>query len=288
MRPEWVTQIADVRARLRDARAKGWRVGLVPTMGALHGGHASLMASARSETDYRVVSIFVNPAQFGAQEDFSQYPRTPGEDLALCEAQQVQLVFAPEPNAIYPQGYRTSVQVEGLQDMWEGASRAGHFRGVATVVAKLLNIIQPDVAYFGQKDAQQAVLVGRMVRDLDMDVQVRLCPTVREPDGLALSSRNRYLTAEQRGQATVLFEALELGRHMIQNGERDPSVVEKSMTDLITSKPAARLDYVAIVDWEDLSPLKRITGNVLLAVAVRFGTARLIDNVLLEAIDLER
>jgi len=285
MIPQLATQISDVRARVADARAQGQRIGFVPTMGALHGGHASLMACARAETDYRIVSIFVNPMQFGPQEDYVHYPRSPQEDLELCASQAVQLIFAPDSTTIYPPGFRTSVEVEGLQDSWEGTSRPGHFRGVATVVIKLLNIIQPDVVYFGQKDAQQLILLRRVVRDLDLPVMVRMCPTIREPDGLAMSSRNRYLTPDQRRQATVLYEALELGRQLIERGERDPAFIEKEMDRLIASRPMARADYVAVVKWEELEPLKQITGDVLLALAVRFGSARLIDNVIVEAID---
>jgi pantoate--beta-alanine ligase len=284
MNLQLVSTVAEARDRLALARARGQRVGLVPTMGALHAGHASLMARARAETDYRVVSIFVNPTQFGPQEDLARYPRTPEQDLAVCTRESMDLVFAPQPATIYPPGYRTYLEVAGLQDVWEGASRPGHFRGVATVVAKLFNILQPHVAYFGQKDAQQAVIIRRLVRDLDIPVLIQMCPIVREPDGLALSSRNRYLTPSQRRQATVLFEALEAGRRSVEAGERDPMVMERRLAELINARPEARLDYIAIVRAEDLTPLVRLSGNVLVALAVRFGDIRLIDNLILESI----
>jgi pantoate--beta-alanine ligase len=282
MKPEWVTEIAEVRKRVAAARSGGLIIGLVPTMGALHAGHASLMAYCRAETGYRVATIFVNPAQFGPHEDFARYPQTPAQDRELCRSQGVDLVFAPEPKTIYPAAFRTHVEVKYLQDVWEGASRPGHFQGVTTVVAKLFNIVQPDIAYFGQKDVQQVVVIRKMVRDLDIPVQVRVCPTVREPDGIALSSRNRYLNPDQRRQATVLFEALEIGRQMIEKGERDPGVIERSLAELIAACPAGQLDYVTVVDAEELTRLKRIGGKVLLAVAARFGEARLIDNLVVE------
>jgi pantoate--beta-alanine ligase len=280
MSPTWVTTVAGVRECIAPARAKGQRIGLVPTMGALHEGHASLLARGRNETGFLVVSIFVNPTQFGPREDLSRYPRTPEKDWELCTSQGVDLVFAPEPETIYPYGYRTYVEVHALQDVWEGASRPGHFRGVATVVAKLLNIVQPDVAYFGQKDAQQAVVIRAMVRDLNMPVDVRVCPTVREPDGLAISSRNRYLSSDQRPQAAVLFKALEAGRGLIEEGETDPATIERTIVKLIAGCPAGKLDYVAIVNADSLAPLSRIEGTVLIALAARFGNARLIDNVI--------
>jgi pantoate--beta-alanine ligase len=274
-------RIDDVRDRVAGARRAGLTVGLVPTMGALHAGHVSLIRAARRETGFVVVSIFVNPTQFGPHEDYARYPRPFEKDLEVCQAEGVDLVFAPEPRTLYPQGFRTFVEVHELQDVLCGAARPGHFRGVGTVVLKLLNIVQPDVTYFGQKDAQQARIIQQLVRDLDVPVAVRDCPIIREPDGLALSSRNQYLSADQRRQATVLFRALREARSLIEHGERDTAVVRQLLTDTIRAAPAAELDYAAVVDAETWQPLQRLHGQVLLALAVRFGQTRLIDNELI-------
>jgi pantoate--beta-alanine ligase len=254
-------------------------------MGALHGGHASLIRAARAETGFVAVSIFVNPTQFGPNEDLGRYPRTWEDDLQLCRREGVDLVFAPTAESVYPPGYHTFVEVHELQDVLCGASRPGHFRGVATVVLKLLNTVQPDVAYFGQKDAQQLRILQQMVRDLDVPVRLRVCPIVREADGLALSSRNRYLDADQRRNATVLYRALEEARRLIEAGERDGAAVRRRMADLVTSTPGAVLDYAAVVDYATLRPLDRLRGEVLLALAVKFGTTRLIDNMLITLAD---
>ncbi len=274
-----VDTVEAVRRQVAEARQGGLRIGLVPTMGALHAGHVSLIRAARAETGFVVVSIFVNPAQFGPGEDFSRYPRPLAADLQLCTAEGVDLVFHPQPSTVYPPAYHTYVEVHDLQELWEGASRPGHFRGVATVVLKLFNIVQPDIAYFGQKDGQQARIIGQMVRDLDMPLQLAVCPTVREPDGLALSSRNQYLDPEQRRQATVLYRALEGGRRLIEQGAREAEPVRQAMSALITATPGAVLDYATVVDGLSLQPLQRLSGPVLLAVAVRFGQTRLIDNL---------
>ncbi len=271
--------VAQVRQQVATARQQGRRIGLVPTMGALHAGHVSLIRAARAQTGFVVVSIFVNPAQFGPNEDFTRYPRPADADRQLCAAEGVDLVFQPPAEVIYPAAYRTYVEVHQLQDWWEGASRPGHFRGVATVVLKLFNIVGADVAYFGQKDAQQACIIGRMIRDLEVPIQMAICPIVRDPDGLALSSRNQYLDPDQRRHATVLYRALEAGRRLIAQGARDADQVRQVMTDLIAAAPGAVLDYAAVVDAQSLQPPQRLQGQVLLAIAVRFGQTRLIDNM---------
>ncbi len=276
-----VSAIEAVREAVAQARRSGLSIGLVPTMGALHAGHASLIRAARAETSFVVVSIFVNPTQFGAGEDFSRYPRSTQQDLELCGCEGVDLVFAPEADTMYPPGFRTFVEVRELQDVLCGPSRPGHFRGVVTVVLKLFNIVQPDIAYFGQKDAQQARIIQQMVRDLDLPVQLRICPIVREPDGLALSSRNQYLDPDQRRQATVLFQALQAARSLITRGELDPAVVQRALVSRIAAASGAVLDYAAVVDADTLQPVDKLHGNILLAVAVKFGATRLIDNVLL-------
>jgi len=277
--PAVVTAIAEVREAVGAARRRGATVGLVPTMGALHEGHASLLRAARQETGFVVASIFVNPTQFGPHEDFGRYPRTLDADLAVCGAAGVNLVFAPEAAAIYPAGFCTYIEVHGLQDGLCGADRPGHFRGVATVVLKLFNIVQPDIAYFGQKDAQQARIIVQLARDLDVPVQVRICPIVREADGLALSSRNRYLDPEQRRHALVLSRALAEARGCIEAGERDAAVIRQQLVERIPTTPGAQLDYAAVVDARSLQPLERLHGAILLAVAVKFGATRLIDNL---------
>jgi pantoate--beta-alanine ligase len=269
------------------ARERGLRIGLVPTMGALHEGHASLIRAARAETGFVVVSVFVNPTQFGPHEDFNRYPRPFQQDLAVCAREKADLVFAPTPETMYSSGYRTYVEVEDLQNTLCGASRPGHFRGVCTVVLKLFNIVAPDVAYFGQKDAQQVLILRKMVQDLNVDVAVRVCPIVREPDGLALSSRNRYLDGEQRCRAVVLSQALREARTRIMAGERDGAAVRRRLIERMEATPSATLDYAAVVAADTLQPLDRLHGQVLLALAVKFGGTRLIDNVLLAVTDTE-
>jgi pantoate--beta-alanine ligase len=272
--------IQEVRQAVAAARSRRKRVGLVPTMGALHAGHVSLIRAARADNDVVVVSIFVNPTQFGPNEDLSRYPRPLEKDLGICVAEKVDVAFTPDVAEMYPAGATTLVEVPKLQDLLCGAARPGHFRGVATVVLKLFNIVQPDVAYFGQKDAQQARIIRQLVRDLDVPVEVRVCPIVREPDGLALSSRNAYLTPEERRHAPALFKALEAARQRIRDGERNPEVIQSLLVDRIAVTPGARLDYAAVVDADTLRPLERLQGEVLFALAVRFGSTRLIDNML--------
>jgi pantoate--beta-alanine ligase len=271
--------IDEARAAIDKARTAGRSIGLVPTMGALHAGHLSLLHAARSETGYVVASIFVNPTQFGPREDFSRYPRPFEADLAVCREARTDMVFAPEAREIYPENFRTFVEVRELGDVLCGASRPGHFRGVATVVLKLFEIVRPDVAYFGQKDAQQCRVIEQMVRDLDVSVRLRICPIVREADGLAMSSRNQYLTPEERSRAPVLYQALEEARKLIENGESDASRVRQLMATRITATPGAVLDYAAVVDADTLLPLPEVPARALLALAVKFGQARLIDNV---------
>jgi pantoate--beta-alanine ligase len=271
--------ICEVRQAVAQARKAGRSVGLVPTMGALHAGHVSLIRAARRDTAFVVVSIFVNPTQFGPNEDLSRYPRPLEKDLEICGAEKADLVFTPEVAEMYPPGATTIVEVQELQDVMCGASRPGHFRGVATVVLKLFNIVQPDAAYFGQKDAQQACIIQRMVRDLDVPIEIKVCPIVRESDGLALSSRNVYLSPDQRRHAPALFQALQEAQDRIQEGERLPEAIQEILVDRIAATPGARLDYAAVVAADNLKPLERLQGAVLLALAVKFGETRLIDNM---------
>lgn len=271
-------------ADMRQARAAlPGSVGLVPTMGYLHDGHLSLVRRARSECDHVVVSIFVNPAQFGPHEDYQRYPRDEARDLALLEGEAVDLVFMPSAEEMYPPGFCTWVEVRGpLAEVLEGASRPGHFRGVATVVLKLFNLVQPHRAYFGEKDAQQLRVVRRMVADLDVPVEIVACPTVREPDGLAMSSRNVYLSKEQRGQALALPRCLELARRLIvDEGVRDAAAVRARLTEFLRCSPGVELDYVSLSHPETLEEVERIEGPVLVLLAARVGPARLIDNALI-------
>lgn len=273
--------VRDVRAAVTQARNAGQRIGLVPTMGALHRGHTALIAAARRDTEFVVVSIFVNPTQFGPSEDFARYPRQMEADRQACAEAGAHLIFAPPPAEMYPPNFTTWVEVTGLQDVLCGPSRPGHFRGVATVVLKLFNIVLPDVAVFGQKDAQQTRLIRQMVDDLNVPVQVVIEPTVREADGLALSSRNRYLSPEQRAQAVVLSQALSRIQESVRHGEYDVAHLEAILTDTIASAPDARIDYTRILDADTLRPIERVERPALAAVAVFFGATRLIDNVIL-------
>jgi pantoate--beta-alanine ligase len=282
LQPAVAKTVEDVRQRVSGARARGLTVGLVPTMGALHAGHVSLIRAARKGTGFVVVSIFVNPTQFGPHEDLERYPRPFAEDTKICAAENVDLIFYPDASTVYPPHFHTFVEVGELGDVLCGASRPGHFRGVATVVLKLFNIVQPDVAYFGQKDAQQARIIQQMVRDLNVPVKVEVLPIVREPDGLALSSRNQYLDPEQRQKATVLFKALEECRRRIEAGERRANLLVKEVTERIAATAGARLDYAQIVDAQTLRPVDQLRGQVLIALAVFFGPTRLIDNLQLQ------
>jgi len=273
-----VHTIAEARA-VRRALPGTW--GFVPTMGYLHEGHLSLVRRARAENDRVAVSIFVNPTQFGPHEDYARYPRDLERDLRLLEPLGVDLVFVPSVEEMYPPGFQTWVIVEEVSRPLEGASRPGHFRGVATVVAKLFNILQPDRAYFGQKDAQQTVVIRRMVQDLNIPVEIVICPTVREPDGLAMSSRNTYLNPEERRAATVLFRALQAAKARYEAGERDAERLREAMREVIRAEPLARIDYVSVAHPETPRELEQVEGPALLSLAVYIGTTRLIDNIML-------
>ena len=257
-------------------------VGLVPTMGYLHEGHLSLVRRARAENPSVVVSIFVNPTQFGPQEDLKTYPRDPQRDLALLEKEKTDIVFTPSATEMYPPRFNSWVEVDKVTERLEGASRPGHFRGVTTVVAKLFNIVQPARAYFGQKDAQQAIVIKKMVADLNMNLEVITLPTIREPDGLAMSSRNTYLNHEQRQAATVLYQTLSLAQQLWTQGERDAKRIHQEMTSIIQKQPLATIDYVSIADAETLDELDRITSPALVSLAVKIGSTRLIDNIVLQ------
>jgi pantoate--beta-alanine ligase len=270
-----------MRGASRAARKDGKRVGLVPTMGALHEGHLSLVRAAKEQSDFVAVSVFVNPTQFGPNEDFSKYPRSFGRDCEMLEGEGVDAVFAPSAEEMYPGGASTSVIVEGLSDKLCGRSRPGHFHGVATVVSKLFHIVEPDRAFFGQKDAAQVAVIRRMVRDLDMPVEIKVCPIVREPDGLALSSRNAYLDAEQRKTALVLSQSLRRIERAFDSGEKSAPKLIAGGKELFLAMPAAKLDYLEIVDPDILDPVKRIEKRSLVAVAAFVGSTRLIDNILL-------
>jgi pantoate--beta-alanine ligase len=271
--------VARSLAELRAARADLGTLGLVPTMGFLHEGHLSLVARGRDECRHVAVSIFVNPTQFGPDEDLARYPRSLDRDLALLERAGADLVFLPDHAEIYPAGFATRIEVGPIADPLEGAIRPGHFAGVATVVAKLFNLVRPDRAYFGQKDAQQCAVIATMVRDLDLPVRVVIGETVREPDGLALSSRNSYLDPIQRADAPVLYRALSAGRDAVEAGERDADALRVLMRTILTDSGQTAIDYVSVADPATLRELDRIGHAALLSLAVRFGRTRLIDNL---------
>lgn len=277
---EIIRQIPRLREKIKEARRLGRSIGFVPTMGFLHEGHLSLLRQARIETDLLVLSIFVNPLQFGAGEDFEEYPRDLERDADLAAGAGCDIIFAPSAREMYPNDYATFVEVERLTSGLCGASRPGHFRGVATVVSKLFNLVTPDRAYFGQKDAQQAIIIRRMAQDLNMNLEVKVLPTVREADGLAMSSRNNYLTPAERKAATVLYRSLCLAEKSIAAGEKDADSIRQLIRAAINAEPLAEIDYIAIVDAENLHELDRIANRVLIALAVRFGKTRLIDNIM--------
>jgi pantoate--beta-alanine ligase len=277
--PLVVSTGCDLRMTLDFERSVHRSVGFVPTMGYLHDGHAALIRRAANEADVVVVSIFVNPLQFGPSEDLDAYPRDLAGDTEVAREAGADLLFVPTVDEMYPRQVVTSVRVAELSETLDGASRPGHFDGVATVVAKLFNITGPCRAYFGEKDFQQLAIIRRMVSDLSFPVEIVGCPTVREPDGLAMSSRNSYLTPEERAAAPVVHQALRAGVAAIQQGERDPAAVRRVMTDVVAREPLAELDYVAVVDAKSLAIPASLSGNLRLLAAVRFGRARLIDNV---------
>lgn len=277
-------QVIETKENLRDevrrARDAGLTIGFVPTMGYLHEGHLSLIRRAREENDRVVVSVFVNPAQFGPNEDLDAYPRDSRRDITLMTREKVDWAYFPTADQLYPEGYTTFVEVKGpMTQVLCGRSRPTHFRGVTTIVAKLFHLVNPHRAYFGQKDAQQVAIIQQMVKDLDFDLQVVVCPTVREKDGLAMSSRNTYLSPQQRNDALAISKALFEARDMITQGERNPASVSQSITARINDVGDAHIDYVAIVDAWSLAEMKRLEGEVLIAVAVKVGKTRLIDNI---------
>jgi len=275
--------IEKVRSLVKIARSRGEKIGLVPTMGALHIGHISLIEAAVKDCDFVIVSIFVNPTQFGPGEDFEKYPRPLEADLEICKKAAVDVVFMPSPEQMYPAENITWVNVEKLTEPLCGMSRPGHFRGVTTVCTKLFNIVAPDVAYFGQKDAQQAIVIKRMVADLNMPLEIVICPTVREPNGLAVSSRNQYLTAQQKKDAANIYKSLQTCRNLIDAGTRETGQIIAEMLQILQQIPSGQIEYVSIVDAETLESIDTIAGKVLAAVAVKVGPARLIDNILMDA-----
>ncbi len=273
------------RAEVREERAALGRLGFVPTMGYLHDGHLSLVREARARSEHVAASIFVNPTQFGPGEDLASYPRDPERDLALLEEAGVDLVWLPQPGDVYPSGFATSVEVGDVADVLEGASRPGHFRGVATVVAILLGVVRPDLLLVGQKDLQQSVVLRRLAADLSLVDEVVVCPTGREPDGLALSSRNAYLDEEDRRAATVLSRALRAGRAAYDAGERDAETLRRVIRDVVAAEPRAEIDYVSLADPETLVELQGPVDRAAASMAVRVGRPRLLDNTLLHAPD---
>ena len=277
-----ITTIKDMKAVVRELKSGGKTIGFVPTMGYLHGGHLSLVRKSIQNADATVVSIFVNPAQFGPQEDFKEYPRDFNRDMELLKKEGVDYVFFPDSVEMYPQGYKTYVQVQDLEEKLCGHSRPGHFKGVCTIVLKLFNIIDPDVAFFGQKDAQQAVILRKMVEDLDLDVIIKVLPIIRDVDGLALSSRNEYLNSREREAALTLHRSLQEAKKMIEAGERRAGNIIKRIEEMMRQEPLARIDYIEIVDLDELKPVERIEDETLLALAVFVDKTRIIDNMMVE------
>jgi len=274
--------IESVRNLVKVARSKGKKIGFVPTMGALHIGHISLIEAAAKKCDFVVVSIFVNPTQFGPGEDFEKYPRPLKADLEICKKAGVDVVFAPATKQMYPQENFTWVNVEKLTEQLCGRFRPGHFSGVTTVCAKLFNIVMPDVAYFGQKDAQQAIVIKRMVTDLNMPLKIVVCPTVRQADGLAVSSRNQYLTEQQKKDAAYIYKALKKSKNLIKTGTTKSKAIISEMRGILKQVPSIKIEYISIVDAGTLQELDKITGRVLIAAAVKIGSTRLIDNILVD------
>lgn len=277
-----ITKAGELHEAMREERSRGRRIGFVPTMGFLHEGHLSLVRESVQQTDVTVVSIFVNPTQFGPREDFNEYPRDTGRDTEILKGEEVDYLFLPDRGEMYSKDYKTYVEVHSLQDKLCGRSRPDHFRGVCTVILKLFNAVDPDIAFFGQKDAQQAIILKRMVQDLNLGVKIEILPIVREEDGLALSSRNTNLNPEERRAALVLSKSLEEARRIVMNGERDPEQIIGRMKEMIAAEPLAKIDYVEIVDMENLVPVRKIKKEVLAALAVFVGKLRLIDNTILQ------
>lgn len=277
-----IKSINSVKKQIKKAKQKVKSIGLFPTMGYFHEGHLSLIRRAVKECDIVVISIFVNPTQFATGEDYLRYPRDSRRDLHLAEKEGVDIVFAPSAKSMYPNGYQTYVNVEKMSKVLCGISRPSHFRGVVSVVAKLFNIIEPDIAYFGGKDAQQAIIIDRMVKDLNMNVKLKILPIIREKDGLAMSSRNTYLNKMDRKNATILYKSLKGAKRLINSGIRDTNRIIHTMRNMIKSIPHARIDYISVVDTKDLKPAKELKGKILIALAVYFEKTRLIDNVIIK------
>ena len=280
--------IDEVRKQVKAWKKEGLSVGLVPTMGYLHEGHQSLIQKSVEQNDRTVVSVFVNPMQFGPNEDLESYPRDLDADAKLCEATGADMIFNPEPSEMYAEGFCSYVNMTGLPDALCGLTRPVHFKGVCTVVSKLFHIVTPDRAYFGQKDAQQLAIIMRMVMDLNMDIEIVGCPIIREEDGLAKSSRNIYLTPEERKAAVVLSKAVKLGQKLIADGEKDAKTVVAKMKELISAEPLADIDYVEMVNMDTMKAVDRVEGHILCAMAVRFGKARLIDNFIIDCRNVDK
>ncbi|MBP3325968.1 MAG: pantoate--beta-alanine ligase [Coprococcus sp.] len=280
--------IDEVRKQVKAWKKEGLSVGLVPTMGYLHEGHQSLIQKSVEQNDRTVVSVFVNPMQFGPNEDLESYPRDLDADAKLCEATGADMIFNPEPSEMYAEGFCSYVNMTGLPDALCGLTRPVHFKGVCTVVSKLFHIVTPDRAYFGQKDAQQLAIIMRMVMDLNMDIEIVGCPIIREEDGLAKSSRNIYLTPEERKAAVVLSKAVKLGQKLVADGEKDAKTVVDKMKALISAEPLADIDYVEMVNMDTMKAIDRVEGHILCAMAVRFGKARLIDNFIIDCRNVDK
>jgi pantoate--beta-alanine ligase len=276
-----IKKIDEMRSAVFGIKSRGMSIGFVPTMGYLHEGHLSLVRESLRKADVTVVSMFVNPAQFGPREDFKEYPRDLNRDSEVLEREGVDYLFVPESDEIYHQGHKTYVEVYDLQDKLCGRSRPGHFRGVCTVVLKLFNIINPDISFFGQKDAQQAIILKRMVKELNLEVIIEVLPIIREEDGLALSSRNKYLTQEERKAALILSKSLKEAQSMMEKGQRDSAAIIKEMKEIIGREPLAKIDYVEIVDMDKLNPVDKIEKKALVAMSIFIGKVRLIDNTIL-------
>ena len=275
-----VKSVQSLRSSIKKYKDQNKTIGFVPTMGALHEGHLALIRKSRRENDIVIISVFVNPKQFGPKEDFNSYPRPEKKDILLAKNEKVDIIFYPSEKEMYPTGFLTSINVEGITDVLCGASRPGHFQGVTTVIGKLINIVTPDVMYLGQKDAQQTIVLKRMTADLNFPVTVKICPTVREADGLAMSSRNRHLTARQRETATVLYKSLKNAKKRILAGERSSARIIRSMRAEIEKNSPGKIDYIACVNEDSLTPIKQLKGKVTITLAVKFGRTRLIDNTI--------
>jgi len=275
-----IIKIDAMKSAVKALKSKGEIIGFVPTMGYLHEGHLSLVRESIKKADCTVISIFVNPTQFGPTEDFKDYPRDMKRDSEILEKEGATYLFVPEAEVMFPEGYKTYVEVHGLQERLCGRSRPGHFRGVCTVVLKLFNIVNPDISFFGQKDAQQAAILKKMIQDLNLGVKIEVLPVIREADGLALSSRNAYLKPEERKSALVLSKSLRDAHGMIENGERDSGIIISRMREIISQEPLAKIDYLDVVDMDNLNALTRIEKKALIALAVFIGKVRLIDNII--------